>query len=319
MESSMPRVPALLPSLALVLACVGGGDAGVPDEEAFVLRPLTAERIGETAGMRSPESALYDEELDVFYISNTDGGASEKDGRAFIAVVPAETLTVMRVLVDGATAGVMLDAPKGLAIRGDTLWVTDIDVVRGFDRRSGAPVGTIDFASHDVVFLNDLAVGPNGALYVTESGVSFGADGSMTHPGTGRIFRIANRQVIEVARGESLGSPNGITWQDTTGTWLVAPLSGRDVLTWTEDGSAPRPLATGPGQYDGIIALRDGRILVSSWADSAVHLITHGEMTILIPNVSAPADIGYDLQRGVVAIPRALDGKVEYFQLRAAQ
>jgi hypothetical protein len=40
-------------------------------------------------------------------------------------------------------------------------------------------------------------------------------------------------------------------------------------------------------------------------------------MTTLIRNVSAPADIGYDLRRGVVAVPRFQDGKVEYFQLRA--
>jgi sugar lactone lactonase YvrE len=313
----MPRVSILLPCLTIVLACAGTGDGGMPDEEAFVLRPLTAERIGETTGLRTPESALYDEMLDVFYISNIDGGANEKDGRAFIALVPAESLSVMRVLVDGAASGVTLHAPKGMAVLGDTLWVTDIDVVRGFHRRNGAPVATIDFAAHDVVFLNDLAVGPNGALYVTESGIRFAADGSMSHPGTDRIFRIANRQVIEVARGGALGAPNGITWQDTTGTWLVAPFGGNDVLTWIEDGSAPRPLVTGPGRYDGILALRDGRILVSSWADSAVHLITHGEMTTLIHNVGTPGDIGYDLLRGVVAVPRSGANVVEYFQLKA--
>jgi sugar lactone lactonase YvrE len=312
----MSRRQAILICLALPLACAGEPD---PDEgtEGVVLRPLIAERIGETAALRTPESALYDEARDVFYISNIDGNPSGKDGRAFIAVVPAESLAVMRVLVDGTTAGVTLNAPKGLALTGDTLWVTDIDAVRGFNRVSGAPVATISFASHDVTFLNDLAVGPNGALYVTETGIHFAPDGTMSHPGTNRIFRIANRQVTEVARGEGLQAPNGITWQDTSGTWLVAPFSGTEVLTWIEGDSVPRPLVSGPGQYDGILALRDGRILVSSWADGAVHLITHGVMTTLIRNVSAPADIGYDLRRGVVAVPRFQDGKVEYFQLRA--
>src|SRR2546422_7709536 len=40
--------------------------------------------------------------------------------------------------IEGGHSGVTLNAPKGLAIRGDTLWVADIDVVRAFDARTGA-------------------------------------------------------------------------------------------------------------------------------------------------------------------------------------
>jgi hypothetical protein len=35
---------------------------------------------------------------------------------------------------------VTLHAPRGMSIVGDTLWVADADAVRGFDRRSGAPL-----------------------------------------------------------------------------------------------------------------------------------------------------------------------------------
>ena len=72
---------------------------------------------------------------------------------------------------------------------------------------------------------------------------------------------------------------------------------------------------TGPGGYDGIEVLADGRILVTSWADSAVHVVKNGAMTKLVPNVTAPADIGVDTKRGVVAIPRFNDGKVEYYKI----
>jgi hypothetical protein len=140
----------------------------------------------------------------------------------------------------------------------------------------------------------------------------------MTKPGVDRIFRISNGIVTEVAQGEALGSPNGITWQDTTGTWLLAP-EGKEIQTWTEGDPAPKALISGAGSYDGIEALRDGRILVSSWADSAVHIISGREMTKLIPNVNAPADIGYDLKRGVVAVPLFYDGKVAYYQLKAVK
>lgn len=267
--------------------------------------------------MKGPESARYDDELDVFYISNVDGDASARDGRGFIAIVPAESLGVVRVLVEGGKAGATLNAPKGLALTGDTLWVADIDVVRGFNRRTGAQLATIDLSPQGATFLNDMAVGPNGSLYVTDSGIRIEADGSMTQAGPARIFRITQGAATELIRGNALHNVNGLTWQDTTGVWLLAPATSNDVVTWSEGDSLPKRLATGAGDYDGIEALRDGRILVSSWADSAVHLITHGVMTKLIPNVSAPADIGYDPRRGVIAVPRLMDGKVGFYQLKA--
>ena len=77
----------------------------------------------------------------------------------------------------------------------------------------------------------------------------------------------------------------------------------------------PRKLVSGPGQYDGIEVLSDGRILVSSWADSAVHVITNGVMSKAITGVSAPTDIGIDTKRMLIAIPRFNDGKVEYYMI----
>lgn len=309
--------PALLLacSISTILACTRGDDAASAD--SVVLRPLTATLAATAPGMRVPESARYDADLDVFFVSNVDGNPSQKDGKGFIAVVPAESLSVVRILAEGGKAGVTLNAPKGMALLGDTLWVTDIDAVRGFNRRTGVLVASIDLSAQGATFLNDIATGPQGALYVTDTGIRFEPDGSMTQPGPARIFRITQRTVTELVRGDSLHNVNGITWQDTTGVWLLAPFGSPDVLTWVEGDSLPKPLARGPGQYDGIEALRDGRILVSSWADSSVHLITHGSMTTLIANVSAPADIGYDTKRGIVAVPRFNDGKVEFYQMKA--
>ena len=110
-------------------------------------------------------------------------------------------------------------------------------------------------------------------------------------------------------------NPNGITWDAANKRWLLAPFGGTDVQTLAPAAKNPTKLVAGPGQYDGIEVLDDGRILVSSWADSAVHLITNGTMTRIITGVSAPADIGVDTKRKIVAIPRFNDGKVEYFMI----
>ena len=61
--------------------------------------------------------------------------------------------------------------------------------------------------------------------------------------------------------------------------------------------------------------LRDGRILVTSWADSSVQVIANGAFRKVIGNVAGPADIGVDTKRNVVAVPRFEAGRVEYFTI----
>jgi hypothetical protein len=46
-----------------------------------------------------------------------------------------------------------------------------------------------------------------------------------------------------------------------------------------------------------------------------VHVIENGTMRQFIRGVAAPADLGADTRRGVLAIPRFNDGKVEYYKL----
>lgn len=126
----MPRCLATVLLVLPFLAC-GGGETPPADDEAPVLLPFSVQPAGEVTGMRVPESVQYDSVLDVFYVSNIDGQAGDRDGRGFIAVIPAESLGVMRVLARGGENGVTLNSPMGLAVTGDTLWVVDIDVVRG--------------------------------------------------------------------------------------------------------------------------------------------------------------------------------------------
>jgi sugar lactone lactonase YvrE len=276
--------------------------------------PATATKLGEAPNMKTPESVRYDPDLDVFYVSNINGNPSQHDGNGFIAVVRADSTGVVKMLVEGGKNGATLDAPKGLAIVGDTLWVADINHLRAFNRRTGAKIADIDLSSQHATFLNDVAVGGDGAVYVTDTGIQFDAKGGMSHPGVDQIFKIEGRKVTAF-KADSLNAPNGITWDASNGRFLLAPFNGTAVQTWKPGDKATVTLVTGPGQYDGIEALSDGRILVTSWADSAVHVIQAGAMTKLVPNVGAPADIGVDTKRGVVAIPRFSDGKIDFYKI----
>jgi sugar lactone lactonase YvrE len=277
--------------------------------------PTTATKVGETDGLKTPESVRYDPELDVFYISNINGDPSTHDGNGFIAVVRADsTGAATKILVQGGKNGAKLDAPKGLALVGDTLWVADIDHVRAFNRRTGAPIADIDLSNQKVTFLNDVAVDSSGTIYVTDTGITLDKKGAMSHPGVDRIFRIKGRTAVGIT-ADSLDWPNGIAWDNASSRFIIAPAGGKVLRTWKDGDRAATSLVAGPGDFDGVEVLADGRILVSSWADSAVHVVQNGELTTLVPNVSGPADIGVDTKRNILAIPRFNDNKVDYYKI----
>src|SRR5690606_122248 len=105
-----------------------------------------------------------------------NGSPAEKDGNGYISRVRPDGSVEAPRWIDGEAEGVRLSAPKGMALKGDTLFVADIDSVRAFSRQTGEAWGGVGV--ENASFLNDLAVG-DGVLYVTDMGVdaSFAPDG----------------------------------------------------------------------------------------------------------------------------------------------
>ena len=328
----MRRVrPILLATTCVIAGCApgekgtqaGGGatgaakGAGQPSAAASPARRGSvgaATLVGATAGLQTPESVRYDSTLDVYFIANINGNPARKDNNGWIGRVPADNPGRAAVFIAGGQDGVFLHAPKGMAIQGDTLWVADIDILRGFDKNTGKFVAAVGFWSKNVAFLNDVVLGGDGALYLTDTGITFDAAGEMKPaPGGPRVYRLAGRTMTEEVKGDLLASPNGIAYDAANTRFVLAPFGGKDVQSW-RPGALPEHLATGPGMYDGV-EIVDGRIYVTSWADSAVHVIENGAMRQFIRNLPAPADLGVDTRRGVLAVPRFNDGKVEYYKI----
>jgi sugar lactone lactonase YvrE len=288
----------------------GGGAAG-----GGRVQPLAnATAAGFTQGLQTPEAVRYDADLDVFFVANINGNPARKDNNGWIGRVNAAQPGRAEIFVAGGQDGVFLHAPKGMVLQGDTLWVTDIDIVRGFDKRTGKFVAAVGFWSKNVGFLNDIALGSDGALYITDTGITFDESGAMKPSAGGdRVYRLAGRTMTEEVRGDLLGHPNGIAFDSVNTRFILAPFNGKDVQTW-RPGALPAPLATGPGMYDGV-EIVNGRVFVTSWADSAVHVIENGAMRKYIANLPSPADLGFDTRRRVLAVPRFNDGRVDYFKL----
>lgn len=312
--SPAPALAALL--AALVAACAAPRDAA-PDIPAHSSAHAEATRLRVAVNFRGPESVRYDPDQDVYFISNINGGMSARDGNGYIMRVSAGNTAEAAIFVQSGRGGVTLDAPKGLALHGDTLWVTDIDQVRGFDRRTGAPLATVDLRPEHAGFLNDIAVGPDGTLYLTDTGIRVEPRGRIPIGGE-RIFRIAGSATVTVlAAGDSLHWPNGLSWDPLRGRWIVAPFADLVSYVLALDSAGMRRIAVAGsrGQFDGVEVLRDGRFLVTSWGDSAVYLVSDSSSRRVIGGLVSPADIGIDTRRNVLAVPLPNQDRVEYWAL----
>jgi hypothetical protein len=270
------------------------------------------------SGLHDPESALYDADQDVIFISNMHGDGSARDGAGYIVRVAAGDYANAQLFVESGRGGALLDAPKGMTLRDSVLWVADIDVLRGFDRRTGVPLGLIDLRPYGAIMLNDVATGPDGSLYVTDSAIRMTAQGTIFEDGD-RVFAIARSgKVSVVAQGEHLRSPNGIKWHTQRQRWIVAAFDPFRSMIYelpAAPGAPTRIIAQGPGNFDGLEILADGSIVVTCWDDYSLHLIRDGRHSRIASNLHQPADLGLDTRRNRLLVPSVILGRVEVWQL----
>jgi sugar lactone lactonase YvrE len=265
-------------------------------------------------GFDVPESARYDPSRDAYYVSNVTGHPTDRDDAGFISLMdPDGRITTLR-WIDGRSSGITLHAPKGLAIVGDQLWAADITIVRRFDRQSGSALGEIDLAPLGATFLNDLATGPDGAVFVSDTGFVF-SDGRMALSGGQRIYQIdRSGRASVLLEDKRMDAPNGVFFDAPNQRLLIASFNGPNVWAWTRTEGL-QVAARGPGGYDGIEALADGRILVSSQDGASILVLRDGTLTPLITGVADVGDLGVDLKRDRVAIPRLDTNLLELWQV----
>ncbi|GAB4424163.1 MAG: ATP/GTP-binding protein [Chloroflexi bacterium OHK40] len=263
----------------------------------------TADGSIEVAGMLEPESVLHDVANDRYLVSNINGNPFATDDNGFISWIAPDGTMIDERWIDGADTGVTLHAPKGMAIAGDTLYVADITVVRRFDLTSGQPLGEV--AIPGATFLNDMVAAADGTLYVSDPGLRATADG-FEAAGTDAIYAITpDGQVSQRASGTALGYPNGLALLPD-GSLLAVTLNASRELYTVGDNGAPAAVRTVPGgQLDGLIALDDGSLLVSSWETNTIYRLgAEGSVTTVFSDPTSPAaDIGLDAGRGRLLIP----------------
>ena len=106
----------------------------------FLILPSEAFRVD---GLKTPQSFIVDPALGNYFISNINGNPVSRDNNGFIMKLDRSGKLLLSI--HGGSSQITLHAPDGLALRGNNLYVTDIDSLRWFDKNSGKPLGHIDF------------------------------------------------------------------------------------------------------------------------------------------------------------------------------
>lgn len=237
--------------------------------------------------LKTPESFIYDAQTASYFISNINGFPSEKDGNGFITRLNRlGEITAMDFISSG---NVKLNAPKGMVIVGETLYVTDIDTVKSYNKRTGA--FQKEFPLKKSIFLNDITVNREGVLYITDT-----ARNSIY-----RLIPESGKSSVYI-EDETLSGPNGLAF-DASGTLFVASWNSGIILK-IEDGRPVRLPVTALKNLDGLDFDSEGNLYVSDFTSGLICRITkNNKVSIILRGLASPADINIDRKSNLLMIP----------------
>jgi sugar lactone lactonase YvrE len=242
--------------------------------------------------LKVPEGALYDANNKVIYVSNIDGQPWEKDNKGSIGKVGLDGKIISVDWVSG------LQAPKGLALYKNNLYVADFDMVAVIDIKKGTIVQTIPVEGAQG--LNDITVDKKGVLYVSDSKVK-------------RVHRIENGQITTWL--ENLKGPNGVL---IDGNDLFVLDAGG--LYKVEKDKSLTKLADGmEGGTDGVEHVTGKDYIVSCWAGSIWYVNGDGTKQNLLDTRAQKintADIGYDAKNRIVYVPTFFKNSLVAYELK---
>ena len=242
--------------------------------------------------LKVPESVLVDDKENCLWVSNIDGAANGKDGKGSISKL---SKTGTPINLDWITG---LNAPKGMAKYKQELYVADLTELVVIDIKKGVIKNKIKVEGS--VFLNDVTVNKNGAVFVSDTR-------------TGKVHRYENNKVtIEI---ENLQGPNGLLSIDDQ----LLILDRGSLLSVTPGGTISKIMDGMDPSTDGIEKVAPNQYIVSCWNGIVYFVASGAQKTTFFDTRSEKinsADIGYDAKNKIIYVPTFLKNSVVAYQLQ---
>jgi hypothetical protein len=259
-------------------------------------------------GFSSPESTIVNRSD--LYVSNVGKELKPtlKDGDGFISKLGVNGKVQDLHFIDG------LDAPKGMGIVGNTLFVADIDTLRGFDLQTKKEVFNVVFEG--VNFLNDITIKDSNTLFIGASDTSAIYEVDISNKSYKKLmdFTVANGLFYEdgILYAAQLGSTTQNMF-DGKGKLYQIDLKNNNKLT---------QLGTFEGVLDGVHKV-ENKVYVSDWGNAkktgiirVYDLQTKKESVLEAELFMGAADFWIDEKSKKVFMPQMIGGKVSIFDLK---
>lgn len=267
--------------------------------------PLLIPAWQSPAEFQAPESVIYHPGSDTLFVSNINGKPNEANGKGFISQMSIKGEILNLHWLDG------LDAPKGLALSGDTLYVSDIDKLVAIDINSQKIIHR--YPAEGAKFLNDVAIDKNGYVYVSDM---------MTN----RIYRLKDDAFTIWIDDPKLESPNGLlvekdqlivgSWGTMTDGFMTEVPGHLKIIDIASKKLASLGDQTPVGNLDGVEADGEGNYLVTDWINGRLlQILPNGSSTTLIAFEPGSADHTVIPEYNLVIIPMMLKNQVLGFQV----
>lgn len=247
-------------------------------------------------GLKMPESVLAAPDGRI-YVSEI--GEFGKDGDGVISVVSGS---------GGKPFATGMDDPKGLAFHKGKLYVADKARILkvGKDGKWEVFVAPEAFPAKPQ-FLNDLAIGDDGALYVSDSGDLKGKGGAVY-----RITLDGKVKTVVSADDPRVLAPNGLLADGKDHMLMVDFFSGILYRVKISTGKMDA-IAEGFGGGDGIVRDRKGVLWISDWKNGRVFsLKPDGSLSLQSATFQASADIALSADGKFILVPDMKAGSLTW-------
>lgn len=242
--------------------------------------------------LKTPESVYYDASNKVLYVSNIGGAPDARNGSGSIGKVSLDGKVIAAEWVPG------LNAPKGMALVNNTLWVADIDELVTIDIKSGKINNRIKIEG--ATFLNDVAADEKGTIYVTDSHKK-------------QLWKVENNKPVKML--DNLQGPNGVLVHNKE----IYVLDSGTLLKVNKDNTTQKLAEGMEGHTDGIENVQGNEFIVSCWQGVIYYVNADGSTQKLIDTREEKinsADIGYDPKTRMVYVPTFFRNNVVAYELK---